>query len=674
MSENWKVHRVGLFWLLLAFVSVIAIHFEHLPLWVGIAAVITIVWRIQLYRGAWSPPGKFIRLTLVVVCLAGLLLEYRSLIGLEPMVAMLASAFALKLLEMRNRRDSYVVVFLAFFLAILQALFEQTIATALYIAACLLLVTAALTGLHQHRESQRPLLPFKTAAVLLLQAVPLMILLFMVMPRIGALWSVPLNSHSAKTGVSNTMSPGDFSKLGRSAELAFRVSFEGEAPPQYQLYWRGLVLSNFDGREWSSAGPDGFEGSLLQWFGGQQQPWDRLIERRGEPVSYQVMLEPSQQPWLYALSTPKPSNKGAALTRDFRLIYKHPVVAKTAYQVQSWLDYRLSPDQLPRWRRTIELAIPDGYNPKTVALARQWRLETPDNKALMQRVLGLYNQEFIYTLKPPLLGKNTVDEFLFEAKRGFCEHFASSFVFFMRAAGVPARVVVGYQGGEIHPEGYLLVRQYDAHAWAEVWLEGEGWVRVDPTAAVAPERIETSLTDILGEEEDFLADSPLSLMRFRDIGWLNSMRLQLESLNYAWARWVLGYNREQENILQKWLGGTSPTHIGLALLFAGGLILGIVAFLQLKNATRQPADELDRLFLKFCYKLEKAGLKRQVGEGPQAFTERIAGYSPEMGRKVQTISHAYQQMRYGDRSWSNLLAMKKAVRDFRANKVRIGNG
>ena len=239
----------------------------------------------------------------------------------------------------------------------------------------------------------------------------------------------------------------------------------------------------------------------------------------------------------------------------------------------------------------------------------------------------------------------------------------------MRAASVPARVVVGYQGGEVHPDGYLLVRQYDAHAWAEVWIEGEGWIRVDPTAAVAPERIEGSLADILGEEQEFLADSPLSLVRFRHINWLNNVRLRLESMNYAWARWVLGYDKEQDNILKNWFGDTSPVRIALWLLCVGGAIIGALSWLYLRQSVASRHDELDQLFLRVCRQLEKAGYPRKTGEGPQAYAERVAASRPDIARQVTAINRRYQRMRYGGESLTRLTELRRAVKQFKASKT-----
>lgn len=649
MTPAWQIRRHALFWLLTAYAAVIALHAENLPRWVLAAAVVAICWRIQSFRGAWALPGRPVKLGLLAICLAGLLLEYGNPIGLEPMVALLVTAYAMKLLEMAHRRDAYLVVLLAFFVASLAALFDQSIAGAGYILGCLLLVLAALIGLHQSDTTSGRLRPLRGAAALLLQAIPLMIVMFLIMPRVGALWSVPIQTPKAKTGVSDTMSPGDFSQLGRSAELAFRVSFDGPIPPQRRLYWRGLVLSQFDGRAWSRTHRTSLdEGALLQWYGQPPKSWDQIIERSGDPLRYSVVIEPTQQPWLYALNTALPGSHGVALTRDFRLMSSKPVTRKKQYQVASWLDYRIEAQGLSPDRRNIELQLPEGFNPRAVALAQRWRRLESNDRALLQRVLNLYNREFIYTLQPPLLGRDSVDEFLFDTQRGFCEHFAGSFVFLMRAAGIPARVVAGYQGGERHPNGYLLVRQYDAHAWAEVWLSGEGWIAVDPTAHVAPERIEGDIQTLLGDEADFLADSPISLMRFRHIGWINRIRLEMEALNYHWALWVLGYDQKQQSFLRGLLGDTSPLRIAMALLVTGGGLVLLIGLWKLVSDRPRPVNPLDRQFQVLCRKLAKRGFTRQPSEGPRSFAERVGLEQPELAEQVTAISRAYEAMRYGE--------------------------
>lgn len=681
MQPIWQTPRRALLWMLISVVMALVLHAGHLPLWLLGTAALAVLWQIQVYRGVWRYPARYIKVFLTLLCFGGVLISYGRLIGLEPMVALLVSGFLLKLLEIQHRRDALVLIYLAYFIVIIQCLFEQGIVTSLLVLLGVTFVTAALSGLHQnltHQGSRNGNLsdwfrPFRSSAVIILQSLPLMLVLFVVMPRIGALWAVPKEQGSGVVGVSDSMSPGDFSDLGGSSKVAFRVEFDGDIPTQSALYWRGLVFSHFDGRRWSQSGSWGYQdGNRLQWYGDKAEPWDSKINRRGDPLPYRVTLEATNSPWLFALATPKPDSPEVALTRDFRLYSKHALSSKTQYRVNSWLDYGLETSGLSSWRRKVELALPEGFNPRTRAVAAQWRKESPEPEALLNRLLKLYNKEFIYTLKPPLLGKHTVDEFLWETKRGFCEFYASSFVFFARAAGIPARVVVGYQGGERHPrEDYLLVHQYDAHAWAEVWLKERGWIRVDPTAAVAPERIEISFADLFSGNEDFLAESLLSLERYRHIGWVNNFRLRLDALDYAWAKWVLGYENVQSDLLTRILGRFDPLRIGLFLLAAGTLAMLPVAIMSLLERDNKYRDDLDKFFIHFCQRMERAGIARRPGEGPRDFSARIQLLRPDLAEQVSGITAFYEQQRYNTVTVNNrgLRLKLRGFRSFLRSKV-----
>ena len=666
MRPLWQIPRDCLFWLLVSVVISIGLHLEHLPPWVALSGIIAALWQIQLYRERWRQPGRLLKWSLAGACAGGLFLHYGRMNGLEPMVALLFTGYVLKLLEIHHRRDALVLLYLSYLIIILQSLFSSTIVSSLLVLAALLPVTAALVAMHGAAEPSRPTTALRTALAITLQAIPLMLVMFIVMPRLGSLWAVP-QQNSGTTGVSDSMSPGDMTKLGRSGKIAFRVEFDGPIPEQSQLYWRGLVFSGFDGRRWEQQAPWGYNyGRFLQWSGQKLEAWDRVIKRRGEPLSYRVTLEATNSPWLFALSTPLAPSPTIALSRDFRLVNKSPVNGKLQYSVKSWLDNQLEPESLAGWRHKLELALPTGYNPKTIEIAKQWRQQTPDTGALINRLLRLFNQEFIYTLRPPALGKHTVDEFLWGTKKGFCEFYASSFVFFMRAAGVPARVVVGYQGGERHPtENYLLVHQYDAHAWAEVWLEGRGWLRVDPTAAVAPERIEMSFAELFSEQDDFLSASPFALERMRHIQWLNTLRLKLDSLDYAWAKWVLGYENMQNDFLMGLLGSINPQRIAVFLLLAGAIALLPIFIMLYLSREKNTRDQLDRLFLQYCARLEKMGLPRQAGEGARDYAQRISVQAPSLAGPVEQLTGLYESARYAGEQESEVLLFKTALKVFK---------
>lgn len=639
MEPVWQIPRPALFWLLFTVVALAGLHADHLTPWLLGAGALVLAWRVQIYRGVWRYPGRWAKVVLVLMCGGAILASYGRLYGLEPMVALLWSGFILKLLEMQRRRDALILVCLGYFVAVTQCLFSQTPGTALATLGGVLLVTVVLAALHRRAEAGY-WRPMGTATLLLAEAVPLMLILFLVMPRLGSLWTVPQPRQGA-IGVSDVLAPGDLSRLGASGDVAFRVKFDGAPPPHNQLYWRGLVLSRFDGRNWSRIEPARHPGTA------PQSP-DLSVERRGAPVHYQMILEPSGENWLFALETPVPESPEVTLNDDLTLTRATPVASRWSHSLTSWMDYRAAAGGLGDGRRALETALPGVANPRARELAARWRGEVDSDAALVERVLALYNSDYVYSLEAPLLGRDSVDEFLWRTKRGFCEHFASSFVFILRAAGVPARVVVGYQGGEYHPDaGYLIVHQYDAHAWAEVWLAGRGWVRVDPTAAVAPERIETSVADLLGGEQAFLADSPLSLVRFRGIRWLDRLRLQLDYYDYLWAQWVLGYEYRQERLLTGWLGAWDPWRLGFFILGAGALALLPVLLGQLRLARRRPRPALERLFERYCQQLARRGITRAQGEAPRALAERVARERPALGADATVISALLEEGMYG---------------------------
>lgn len=665
MTPAWQISRNGLLWVLLSFVAVIAQHVEHLPIWVSLSMLVVVVWRVQIYRGVWRYPRLPAKLALLAVCFAGLLLTYSRLTGLEPMTALLVSAFGLKMLEMHQRRDALVVIYLAYFIAALECLYFQKIVVATYVTLCLIVVTTALMAISQRAETS-VWLPLRRSALMLAQAIPIMLLLFIVMPRLGSLWSVPTQQHAARTGVSDSMSPGDFSRLGRSAEVAFRARFEGQVPPHNQRYWRGLVLSSFDGRTWSQGVPFGYaDGNVLQWVGDVQQTWAKKIEYIGIPWRYSVIIEPTFQPWLYALETPRPLTSQIALSRDLRLVYAKPVNTEMSYEVESWPDYQFN-DELPPLRRAYELALPDRGNPQTRKTAQQWRQEYGSDDAFVQRVLGLFNREFTYTLTPPLLGENSVDEFLWGTKKGFCEHFSSSFTFMMRAAGIPARVVVGYQGGEYQAQaGYMVVRQYDAHAWSEVWLQGRGWVRVDPTTAVAPERIDTGLAANFSNEAAFASDQFFSLERFRGIPLLNLLRLKLDELDYAWAVWVLGYDDKQMNFLGSILGDVNPKRIAIFMAIVGSIIMLALSLTTVGRQRMVKRDPAVQLWLNLCQRLERSGAKRETGEAIRHYLERVGKLSERHSNELRQLAASFEAHFYDGENPTSLAELRLQVRRLR---------
>ncbi|MEP5766537.1 MAG: DUF3488 and transglutaminase-like domain-containing protein [Halieaceae bacterium] len=660
MKLEEQVPRNALVWIVLAQFVLLLPHLGRVPFWVLFIYLGAAAWRIMVYQGRWSFPGRYTKAALTISCFGGVALSYRSLIGLEPTVALLLIAYALKLIELADRRDAYMVIFIAYFVCVTEFLFSQELLMTLYMLFAVLVNTTALVALHQPGQDRFRPATLRGASVMLAQSFPLMILLFFVFPRIGPLWSVPLKSSSARSGVSDFMSPGDIANLSLSDEVAFRVQFDGNIPPRSKLYWRGLVFSRLDENTWRS----------LRWAeipGDGRRATRPLLE--GEPLDYSIILEPTQQNWLYVLPYAATSDRGIMASNDFRLVSPVPVQDQKRYQVRSWLQAPLE-TSLAEWRRSAELQLPATGSPRSRALA-QAMFDDAGGDALRyaQDVLSMFTRdEFFYTLQPPLLGDDPVDDFLFQSRRGFCEHYAAAFGFLMRAAGVPARVVAGYQGGEVNPvNGTVIVHQFDAHAWNEIWLQGRGWIRVDPTAAIAPDRIEFGLEQALQGEGSFLANTPLSPLHFRNINWINSLRLQLDAVNYSWQLFVLKYDSDQQYQLFNRLMGQFSSR-GLVLLIVGLWVLIllpiVVATLWRRKGLR--LDPATRAYSEFCDKLSRSGLARARQEAPGDYARRVTASRPELAAEVSAITRTYEAISYRSQTSPDGLAMlQRQVRRFR---------
>lgn len=629
------IPRISLTWLLVAQVLVILPHLIHLPLWIVFLWLGCAGWRIQVFLMRARYPNAWVKLGLLLGTGFGVFLSRGSLIGLEAGSVLLIAAFILKLLEMRSRRDALVLIFLGFFAVVTAYLFDDGIVSALYSLLPVTALLAALIGLQQTRFAERPWPTLRLAGGMLLQALPLMLLLFVFFPRLGPLWTLPQPGDQGVTGLSDSMAPGDIAELSQSGALAFRASFDGEPPPRQQLYWRALTLEHFDGRRWSQS-PAAHMPIPPRW------------ERRGTPLQYSVVMEPSQRPWLFSLDIGETSLDRARMMNDFRLEYYRPVDRSLLYRVVSWPQALREP-QLAGGQLRRALQLPETGNPRTREWAEALKRQYPQPDELAQALLTHFNREpYVYTLKPPLAGADGIDEFLFDTRRGFCAHYAGAMTFALRVAGIPARVVAGYQGGEYNPSGrYLSVHQFDAHAWVEYWRPGKGWVSADPTFQVAPERIEQGLEQAVAEEQSFLASSPFSPLRYRNIGWINQLRLTWDRVNYGWQRWVLGYQGDQQlEVLQRWFGRIDNGVLAVVLVGGGGLMLSLLALLLFKPWRRE-RDPQQRLFLRFERLLARHGLRRRTGEGPRAFAERASLALPAQAEAIQGFVQIYEAQRYG---------------------------
>lgn len=620
--------------LLAGAVLVLAPHAAHLPLWVSALCATTLAWRVAItVRGTRLPPSALL-LPLVIAAAGGVWLTFHTVLGRDAGVALLVLLVAFKMLEMRARRDLYVVIFLCFFLLLTTFFYAQGIGTALMMFASIVVLFAAQLSFQFTGAVPRLRRRLWLSARLVLFAAPLAILLFLVFPRIqGPLWGMPDDAATGRTGMSDSMAPGNLAHLAQSDETAFRVRFIDPAPAQPQLYWRGLVLSRFDGRTWTQI-------QRLRPASAAAHP------TRGRAVRHEVTLEPSGQRWLYALDLPDEAPQVAgnlsAISHEQELAALAPVDQRVRYEAVSHPDYVLEAGvSLPGAARWLEL--PEGFNPRALEAGEALRAY-PDPARRVNAVLASFRADsFVYTLDPPPLGRHSVDEFLFETRAGFCEHYASAFVVLMRAAGVPARVVTGYQGGELNPvDGFMTVRQSDAHAWAEVWLAGRGWLRIDPTSAVAPERVRQGAARALPRKSGLG-----ELMNFNAGAnpWFARMRFEMGALNNGWNQWVLNYSPERQRGVVESL---SAAMLDWRVLAALALCAPLFALAHARRVRRR-GDPIDALYSALCLQLGRRGLPRGADEGPNDYRARLAGspLAPAQKTAATQFLRLYSAYKYG---------------------------
>ncbi|MCK8515769.1 DUF3488 and transglutaminase-like domain-containing protein [Methylonatrum kenyense] len=641
--------------LLLLTLSAVALpHAVRLPVWITAGFVACALWRYLVARRGLRLPHRGLLLLATVAATGGIYLEYGTLLGLDAGVAILSAMLGLKLLELRRRRDTNVAIYLGYFLIVTQLLYVQSLPMFGYMLLLVWAMTTLLISANRPGGGAAPLEHGRLAATMLLQAMPIMLVIFLLFPRLpGPLWSMPDTDQTATSGLSEEMEPGSISELSLSDAVAFRVEFEDAPPQPRERYWRGPVLPDYDGRQWRQ--PE------------ESDPALPVMEPLAGEIRYTVTLEPHNRHWLIALDMPLQMDVSARVNSEYHVTSEQRISSRLRYTATSARNYRLGAelrdDTLARYRE-----LPDDSHPRARELARDWQQQDDAPDAVIQAVLEHFaEQPFHYTLQPPLMPDDAVDEFLFDHQRGFCEHYAGAFTVLMRAAGIPARVVTGYQGGEINPSGgYMIVRQSDAHAWSEVFIEGEGWRRVDPTAWVAPERIELGLAEALEDT------TGLSALSRREAGWTRTLQLRWDALNAAWDRWVLGYGPNlQQELLQR-LGLAGWRDALLAMTGAIVLLLVLIALLLFWPRTGRTADPAVRAWNRFCGKLAARGLPRQPQEGPIDYARRVAEARPELAEEVQRIAQRYVASRYQapDRDANHQAALERAVAAFRPRAKR----
>ena len=645
--------------LLAAGVVVVAPHALMLPTWIVAVFVLSMAWRYGADHYHWYRPERTLRVLITLLTITVVYRQYGTLLGRDPGMALLITLLGLKFLEIKTARDQVLILFLFYLVVLGSFLYSQSLWLGAWALLAVLLVTTALIRVTQP-QGMDLLFTLRMSATLLAKALPLMVVVYVLFPRLASpLWALPSDAHSGLTGISDRLRPGNIQNLSESSDVAFRVVFDSTPPPARELYWRALVLWVTDGHEWQR--------------GLRERVPGPSVTPLAEPVRYRVTLEPSNKPWMLALDIPASAPEGAYYRSDFTIQHNAPINERLTYAMTSYPHYRSG--ALSAAERARALQLPENVSARVRALAAQWRAENSDARLIARAALDFFHREnFVYTLQPPLLQDDPVDEFLFSTRRGFCEHYASAFTTLMRAAGVPSRLVIGYLGGELNPAGnYLIVRQSDAHAWAEIWLPENGWTRVDPTGAIAPERIELGIEAVrrLTQRGVVLGSLPMDAMQqVLELGWLQHLTRQAQwywdLTNVAWYRWVIDYSKErQERFLNSF--GLDNLDWGRVLrMLLAGVLLGTLIYALALLRPKKTADPALALYRRYCHKLRSAGLVRASHEGALDFARRCHERRPDLRQSIDTVTELYLRARYAASAKAERVrALRRAVVAFK---------
>jgi protein-glutamine gamma-glutamyltransferase len=608
-------------------------HVTTLPFWVPAIVVACGLVRLGLARSGRGAPPRSVLLTIAALVIPLLFLRFHTFNGLVAGTALLSVTAGLKLLETRTQRDIYIITLIIYFVSLAALLEGDSFWLLAYLIGVCWLTTATLLRVTSGGPAPGWRRSLRYGGRVLAQALPLALVFWLLFPRFpGPLWQIPYDSQTAASGLSDSMSPGDITQLALSDEVAFRVRFASATPPSQERYWRGPVLDRFDGHTWTRA---------LSGFAAARPP---PLQPLGVAYHYTVMMEPHQHRWIFMLDWPASWNlPRAELNHDYTLMQPDPLsravdVAGTSYtRIQS-------SEPLNVYTRRRDLDQPSGRNPRTQQLAREMRSAHPDDMEFVGAVLSMFTQQpFFYTLTPPKLSDNSVDDFLFDTKRGFCGHYASAFAALMRAAGIPARVVTGYQGGTLNPYGdYWILRQSDAHAWTEVWIEGHGWTRIDPTAAIAPQRVERGLAAAVNANDALLSGWQ------RRTAWFAGARLRLDLLREIWRERILDFDQDSQRKLLEALHIPEPDGQKLVILMAAcmALVLGWLTWQVRRELAPRSKDVTARTYARLCAKLAAAGVARRAHEGAEAYALRAAQLRPDLAATVTALCRHYSSLRY----------------------------
>ncbi|NIC43182.1 DUF3488 and transglutaminase-like domain-containing protein [Aquabacterium sp. A08] len=623
---------------------IVLLQSPHLPAWCTGLTLAVLAWRGTLALRQRALPGWPWRLGVLLLAMGGVWASHRTLLGQEAGVTMIVLLLALKTLELRARRDAFVVFFLGFFTLLTHFFHSQSLSTALGILVALLGLLTALVNAHM--PVGRPPLwrSVRLAGGMALLGAPIMLVLFMLFPRFAPLWGIPNDSTLGRTGLSGQMQVGQIARLAQDDRIALRVEFEpGQRPAQQALYFRGPVLSQFDGTEWRPRHADASRPVLP----------DSGLQTTGPGVRYRLTMEPSNRPWVLTLEAtpelPVLAGQTPRPTPDLQWLVPRPLTDVTRFDAVAYPQHRHGPAQR-ELALQADLDLPPGFNPRTLQwaqdLQRQLGPETPAATYVDTVLERLRSGGYRYTLEPGLYGRHTADEFWFDRQQGFCEHIASSFVILMRALDIPARVVTGYQGGSLNPvDGVWTVRQSDAHAWAEVWLAERGWTRIDPTAYVMPARTDT--VERLRPPPGLfmgalLRANPTLLAHLRSV-W--------EATNNRWNQWVLNYTQSRQLDLLRRLGFPSPSWTDLVQLLATALVLAGLAGAGWTWWERRRQDPWLALLQQARQRLQRHGLALPPHATPRQLAQALAALGGDVPGASALTAQAWQDWLLDLEAW-----------------------
>jgi transglutaminase-like putative cysteine protease len=658
--------RQALLSLICAFFLSISPHTGRLPAWFALLAIVVLTWRYKIITANVHQPGRFVRISILIIVIFLLFLHYQTLLGRDAGVAMLIALTMLKFLELKSLRDYMLVVFLCLFIVMTSFLYSQSLWLGFYLLAVVIILFTVMMYLN-HRDRSDLLGMLKRAASLVLVGLPVAILLFVLFPRLqGGLFGLPGDSHSGLTGMSDTMKPGTINELNLSEKIAFRVEFLAPLPTAQQRYWRGLVLENYQQGTWKENKDGKSTGSLVKYSD-------------NDVIEYTILQEATNKKWIFALDIPISKRAGLRWGSGQTLRSDSVMHERQQNHIKSALVYKFI--DMSESELAINMDVSAVTGERVTELAKRLYRQSASDRDYINKVLAYYrNNDFIYNLQPPLLGEHPIENFMLDTRAGYCEHYASSFTMMMRLAGVPARVVIGYQGGEWNEQGnYLIVRQSDAHAWSEVWLDESGWVRIDPTSAVAPERIEYGISAIRqlieqGQELGNLSQQQLQTVLTLSIlsRSLKNFKLFWDGVNTRWYKWVIGFGSKNQISMLKWFGFKQANVRILIILLVALVSLVVIIQAWILFRRKKVLDPAVRQYQIYCQRLSRIGIVRSNSEGPRAFARRVLLLRPDLRELVLPVVEAYIAIQYaGKISNEQHQKLIRAVRNFKPGRRKI---